>query len=88
MVYYKLFLPIYKQTVKNVTATTTSIGGLYGMTICNNKNKYELNTVSKCMGIGAICGLAYPISISLYSYCIVDKFIKNPYSPSTDIPIL
>jgi hypothetical protein len=86
--YVKIFTSFYKQTVKNITFTTSGFGGIYGLAMCNEKKDNKIYTLSKCIGTGAICGLAYPISISVYFYCIVNKCISNPISPSSDTPIL
>ncbi len=81
---------IYKQTVRPVTLWTTSIGVLYGYCIENKKshNNSTIANISKYGCLGAVCGVAYPVSISYYTLNIVRECIRNPYTPSTDAPIL
>jgi hypothetical protein len=81
---------IYRQTVKQITLTSTGFGGIYGLGIYNNKNskKTVAETVGKYAIIGTLCGIGYPISISIYTSQIVKECIRNPHYPSTDAPIL
>ena len=73
----------YRQTVKPITIMTTTTGGLYGYSATKEQSK-----VMKYARVGLLCGVFYPVSLSLYTVELVKECIRNPYYPSTDVPIL
>ena len=88
--FFSSVLHIYRQSVKQATIASSSIGVMYGIGLYNNKNpkKTLTETIGKYAGLGALCGIVYPISISFYTVQMIKECIRNPYSPSTDAAIL